>query len=59
MEKFKFLSDKKAADREQEVSQYWKEIDLLDKSIKTREGAKSFIFMKDLRQQTASQDCTI
>ncbi len=44
MEKFKFLSDQAVADREKSVSEYWKEIDLLKKSIDAREGAESFIF---------------
>jgi isoleucyl-tRNA synthetase len=44
MEKFKFLSDQQVADREQSVSEYWKEIELLKKSIEIREGAESFIF---------------
>jgi isoleucyl-tRNA synthetase len=44
MEKFKFLSDQQVADREKSVSGYWKEIELLKKSIEIREGAESFIF---------------
>jgi isoleucyl-tRNA synthetase len=44
MEKFKFLSDQPVADREKSVSEYWKEIDLLKKSIEAREDAESFIF---------------
>lgn len=44
MEKFKFLSDQQVADREQSLTDYWKEIDLLKKSIEVREGAESFIF---------------
>lgn len=44
MEKFKFLSDQQVADREKSVSEYWKEIELLKKSIEIREGAESFIF---------------
>lgn len=44
MEKFKFLSDQQVSDREKSVSEYWKEIELLKKSIETREGAESFIF---------------
>ena len=44
MEKFKFLSDQQVADREQSLSEYWKEIELLKKSIEVREGAESFIF---------------
>ncbi|MDF2591851.1 MAG: isoleucine-tRNA ligase, partial [Clostridia bacterium] len=44
MEKFKFLSDQQVADREKSVSEYWKEIELLKKSIDVREGAESFIF---------------
>lgn len=44
MEKFKFLSDQQVADREKSVSEYWKEIDLLKKSIEAREAAEPFIF---------------
>ena len=44
MEKFKFLSDKRAAENEKSISEYWKEIDILNKSIETREGKPSFIF---------------
>jgi len=44
MEKFKFLSDQQVADREKTVSEYWKEIDLLKKSIEEREDSESFIF---------------
>ncbi len=44
MDKFKFLSDKAVADNEKAISQYWNDIDLLQKSIDSREGAKPFIF---------------
>lgn len=44
MEKFKHLSEAKAAEREKTVSEYWKEIDLLKRSIEEREGAEPFIF---------------
>jgi len=44
MEKFKPLSDKRTAERETEISKYWNEIDLLDRSVTTREGKPSFVF---------------
>ncbi len=44
MEKFKFLSDKRVAENEQSISEYWKEIDLLKKSVEEREGKDAFIF---------------
>ncbi len=46
MEKFKFLSDKAVAENEKSISQYWNDINLLQKSIETREGAKPFIFFE-------------
>lgn len=44
MDKFKFLSDKKVAENEKSISEYWKEIDILQKSIETREDKEPFIF---------------
>ncbi len=44
MEKFRHLSEAKAVDREKAVSEYWKEIDLLKRSIEEREGSVPFIF---------------
>lgn len=44
MEKFKFLSEKSVVENEKSISEYWKEIDLLKKSIETREGKEPFIF---------------
>lgn len=41
---FKELSKQKAAEREQQISAYWNDIDLLKRSVETREGADSFIF---------------
>lgn len=44
MDKFKFLSDKRVAENEKSISEYWKEIDLLNKCVETREGKEPFIF---------------
>ena len=44
MEKFAPLSGKRTAEREDEISKYWKRIDLLERSVSTREGKPSFIF---------------
>lgn len=44
MEKFLPLSGKKTAEREDEISKYWKEIDLLERSVTTRAGKPSFVF---------------
>ncbi len=41
---FKPLSEKSTSARETEISEFWKEIDLLDRSITTREGKPSFVF---------------
>ncbi len=32
------------ADREKEIAQYWKEIDILKKSIDNREGCENYVF---------------
>ncbi len=42
--KFKELSNKPVSEREQEISKYWEEIDLLHKSVETRNENKPFIF---------------
>ncbi len=44
MAKFKELSNKPIAEREKEISNFWKEIDILNKSIENREGNQSFVF---------------
>ncbi len=44
MEKYKALSNLPVAQRESAVSEYWDKNDVLDKSITTREGQKSFVF---------------
>ncbi len=44
MEKYKALSNLPVAQRENAVSEYWDKNDVLDKSITTREGQKSFVF---------------
>lgn len=38
------LSQKKVSEVDNDINKYWKEINLLDKSIKTRENSKSFVF---------------
>jgi len=42
--KFKPLSDKPVAERENEIAQFWKEVDILNKVVENRKGAKPFIF---------------
>ncbi|SHI80636.1 Isoleucyl-tRNA synthetase [Lutispora thermophila DSM 19022] len=42
--KFKPLSEKPVAERENEIAKFWKEIDILNKVVENREGAKPFIF---------------
>ena len=42
--KFKELSNKPVSEREQEISKYWEEIDLLHKSVDSRDEEKPFIF---------------
>jgi isoleucyl-tRNA synthetase len=44
MEKFKPLSNLPVKDNEKKVSEFWDEIQILNKSIETREGNKQFIF---------------
>ncbi len=44
MEIFKPLSSKPVSENEKDISEFWEEIRLLDKSIETREGSKPFIF---------------
>ena len=44
MEKFKPLSGRSVSENEKQVSAFWDEIKILDKSIETREGCKPFIF---------------
>ncbi|SJZ48984.1 isoleucine--tRNA ligase [Garciella nitratireducens] len=44
MEKFKKLSNLPVAHREKELSEFWKEIDILKKSIENREGRETFVF---------------
>lgn len=44
MGRFKELSNKPIKEREKELSKYWKEINLLDKSVETRDSEKSFVF---------------
>lgn len=44
MKLFKDISKADYKTNEHEISQYWKEIDLLDKSVETRKDSKPFIF---------------
>lgn len=44
MESFKPLSKASVRDREEEISNYWDDIDLLKRSVETRDGQESYIF---------------
>ena len=44
MEKFKALSNQTVSENEKEISAFWEDINILDKSIQSREGCKPFIF---------------
>ena len=44
MAKFKALSNEPVKDREHKISKYWEEIDLLHKSVETRDEDKLFVF---------------
>ncbi|MDU7302771.1 MAG: isoleucine--tRNA ligase [Peptoniphilus lacydonensis] len=44
MEKFKELSRDKVSVREEKISQFWDEIDLLHKSVETRKDGENYIF---------------
>ena len=44
MKRFKELSNEPVKEREHKISQYWKEIDLLHKSVDSRNPEKPFIF---------------
>ncbi len=44
MAKFKALSNEPVKDREHKISKYWEEIDLLHKSVETRDEDKPFVF---------------
>ncbi|SHJ32946.1 Isoleucyl-tRNA synthetase [Geosporobacter subterraneus DSM 17957] len=46
MKKFKPLSELPVAQRENEISGFWDEVDILKKSIQNREGKKSFVFFE-------------
>ncbi len=46
MKRFRELSDKPVSEREQEISKYWEEIDLLHKSVETRDENKPFVFFE-------------
>ncbi|MBF8982105.1 isoleucine--tRNA ligase [Lutibacter sp. B2] len=46
MEKFKMLSDLPIAECENGISDSWEKNEILDKSIKNREGEKSFVFFE-------------
>lgn len=42
--KFKPLSEKPVAERENQIARFWDEIDILDKVVANRKGAKPYIF---------------
>lgn len=42
--KFENLNNSTIKEDEQKISDYWDKVDLLDKSVKTREGNESFVF---------------
>ena len=44
MKKFDALSNEPVKDREKEISEYWKQIDLLNKSVETRDEDNPFVF---------------
>ena len=44
MEKFKELSNLPVTHKEKEISDFWKEIDILKKSIENRQGNDTFVF---------------
>jgi len=44
VKKFKELSTEPVSIREQKISEYWKQIDLLHKSVSSRENGKPYIF---------------
>lgn len=44
MKRFNELSNEPVKNREQAISQYWKEIDLLHKSVETRDPSNPYIF---------------
>lgn len=51
----KVPTDLKFVEREKEVSKFWKEHHIFEKSIEEREAALSTCFMTVRRQQTASR----
>ena len=44
MEKFKALSSLSVAERENQVNNFWDEVNILEKTIENREGKPSFVF---------------
>ncbi len=46
LKQFKELSNEPIKDREHEMSEYWKEIDLLHKSVDTRDPKKPYVFFE-------------
>ena len=44
MDKFEELSKEKVSKVESEISKRWQEMDILDRSIEQRKGAKDFVF---------------
>ena len=51
----KVPTDLKFVEREKEVSKFWKEHHIFEKSIEEREGCPDTCFMTVRRQQTASR----
>lgn len=51
----KVPTDLKFVEREKEVSKFWKEHHIFEKSIEEREGCPEYSFMTVRRQQTASR----
>ncbi len=44
LKKFDALSNEPVKDREKQISEYWKQIDLLHKSVDTRDAEKPYVF---------------
>lgn len=46
LKKFEELSQSKASEREKQIAEYWKKIDLLGKSISSRDEKKPYVFFE-------------
>lgn len=51
----KVPTDLKFVEREKEVSKFWKEHHIFEKSIEEREGCPEYMFYDERRQQMASR----